>query len=450
MTTSGVQGDGMWRSSHGFVLAALGSAIGLGNIWRFSYVVGENGGGAFIVIYLVAVMILGLPLLIAELAIGQTTHANPVDAFRKLSPARPWRWTGWLGVVASIAILAYYPVIAGWVTQYLWTYALGGPTGAEGTTFAGRFQAIIANPLQAVFWSGMVIAVASSIVAAGVGRGIELANKVLMPLFALLVVLLAGYGLTLPGASRALGFLFSPNWSVLSEPKTYLAAVGQSFFSIGLAMAILVTYGSYLPKGERLPRAALTIAAGDTLIALIAGVMIFPAVFSYGLDPSHGPTLAFVVLPEVFAAMPGGRWIALGFFLLLQVAALTSVVALLEVPVCLLMGKLGWRRSFAAVLVGCGAFVIGVPSALGYGVLREFLFTPAPLLELLDHFVSNIALPLSGIAISLFAGWVWPTRDAMLASGLVTKWSQQIWIWLLRVAIPGTITLVMVRGLGIV
>jgi len=231
---------------------------------------------------------------------------------------------------------------------------------------------------------------------------------------------------------------------------TYLAAVGQSFFSIGLAMAILVAYGSYLPKGEKLPRAAFAIAAGDTLIALIAGVMIFPAVFSYGLDPSHGPTLAFVVLPEVFAAMPGGRWIALGFFLLLQVAALTSVVALLEVPVCLLMAKLGWRRSFAAVLVGCGALVIGVPSALGYGVLKDLSLTPVPLLDIVDHFASNIVLPLSGIAIALFAGWVWPMRDAMLASGLVTRWPRQLWIWLLRVVIPGTIALVMVRGLGIV
>jgi NSS family neurotransmitter:Na+ symporter len=449
MTGAGAQDRGQWKSSHGFVLAALGSAIGLGNIWRFSYVVGENGGGAFIVIYLMAVIGLGLPLLIAELAIGQTTRANAVAAFEQLSDARPWRWTGWLGVTASVAILAYYPVIAGWVAQYLWAYAVGGPDNLPASDFAARFEAIIANPLQAVLWYGAVIAVAASIVAAGIERGIELASKVLMPLFAILVVLLAGYGLSLPGASRAIGFLFSPNWGVLQDPKTYLAAVGQSFFSIGLAMAILVTYGSYLPKGERLPRAALTIAAGDTLIALIAGLMIFPAVFSYGLDPAHGPTLAFVVLPGVFAAMPAGRWIGLGFFLLLQVAALTSVIALLEVLVSLLMAKLRWRRSFAAMVVAFVGFLIGVPSALGYGVLRELLPMPVPLLDVIDHFASNIVLPLSGIAIALFAGWVWPTEDAMRASGLATKRVRQLWIWLLRVVIPGVIALVMIAGLGL-
>ncbi|MFN0192307.1 MAG: sodium-dependent transporter, partial [Aestuariivirga sp.] len=360
-----------------------------------------------------------------------------------------WRWTGWLGVTASVAILAYYPVIAGWVAQYLWAYAVGGPHDSLGSNFAARFEEIIADPLQAVLWYGAVIAVAASIVAAGIERGIELASKVLMPLFAILVVLLAGYGLSLPGASHAIGFLFSPDWSVLQEPKTYLAAVGQAFFSIGLAMAILVTYGSYLPKGVRLPRAALAIAAGDTLVALIAGVMIFPAVFSYGLDPAHGPKLAFVVLPEVFSAMPAGRWIGVGFFLLLQLAALTSVIALLEVPVSVVMAKLQWRRPFAAVAVAGVAFLSGVPAALGYGALKELLLMPIPLLDAIDHFASNIALPLSGIAIALFAGWVWPTEDAMQASGLATKRLRRLWIWSLRIVIPGVIALVMVAGLGL-
>lgn len=448
MTTASAGGGGQWSTSHGFVLAALGSAIGLGNIWRFSYVVGENGGGAFIVVYLIAVMSIGVPLLIAELAIGQRTRANAIDAFGQLSAARPWKWAGWLGVAASAAILAYYPVIAGWVAQYLWIYAAGEPHAAAGSDFAARFEAIITDPLRALVWYGAVIAVAASIVAAGIERGIELASKVLMPVFAVLVVLLAGYGLSLPGAPRALAFLFSPDWTALQEPKTYLAAIGQAFFSIGLAMAILVTYGSYLPAGERLPRAALTIAAGDTLIALLAGMMIFPAVFSYGLDPAHGPTLAFVVLPEVFAAMPGGRWIALGFFLLLQVAALTSVMALIEVPVSLLTAKLRWGRPIAATTVGVAAFLVGVPSALGYGVLRELLSLPVPLLDVIDHFASNVVLPLSGIAIALFAGWVWPMADALQSSGLATARLRQLWIWLLRVAIPGTIAVVMVRGLG--
>jgi len=447
MTARGTDDRGQWKSSHGFVLAALGSAIGLGNIWRFSYVVGENGGGAFIVVYLAAVIALGLPVLIAELAIGQKTRADAVAAFERISPAKPWRWTGWLGVTAGIAILAYYPVIAGWVAQYLWFYAVGEPFLRPGSDFAAHFEASIADPFHAVLWYGAVIAVAAAIVASGIERGIELASKVLMPLFVVLVVLLAGYGLSLPGASRAFRFLFSPNWIFLLEPRTYLAAIGQAFFSIGVAMAILVTYGSYLPNREKLPRAALAIASGDTLIALVAGMMIFPAVFSYDLDPAHGPTLAFAVLPEVFASMPGGRWIGLGFFLLLQVAALTSVMALLEVPVSLAVSKLRWRRPFSALVVAFAAFLMGLPAALGYGFLREILSMSVPPLDLIDHFASNIVLPLSGIAIALFAGWIWPTPDAMRSSGLTTMPIRQLWIWSLRVVVPGAIALVMIKGL---
>lgn len=449
MSTSSAQETGQWTSSLGFLLATLGSAIGVGNIWRFSYVVGENGGGAFIVIYLVAVIGLGLPLLIAELAIGQRTRASPVGAFQQISGAIPWRWAGWPGVIASLAILGYYPVIAGWVARYLWAYASEGlPAGS--TSFASHFDDVIADPYQALLWLGAVMLAAATIVAGGIARGIERASWILMPLFAVLVVLLAGYGLSLPGASRALAFLFAPDWRVLLEPKVYLAAIGQAFFSIGLAMGILVTFGGYLPRGERLPRAALVIAAGDTLVALVAGLVIFPAVFTHGLDPAHGTTLAFVVLPEVFAAMPAGRWIATAFFLLLLVAALTSTIALLEVPVSLAMAKWGWPRPVAVSAVAAAAFLAGTVSALGYGVLRDVLPTASPFLDVVDHFASSVILPLSGIAIALFAGWVWPTADALRSSGLAAGPLRWLWLWSLRVVIPTTIVLVMVRGFGLV
>lgn len=443
--------DDQWSSSLGFVLATLGSAIGLGNIWRFSYVAGEHGGGAFILVYLAAVVGLGLPLLIAELAIGQRTRTNAIAAFEKLSAARPWRWTGWLGVAVSVAILSYYPVIAGWVARYLVSYAVAQPLqDPTGAGFAASFEAFVADPYQAVFWHGIVVIVAGAVVAGGVQRGIELASRILMPVFAVLIVLLAGYGLSLPGASRALEFLFLPDWSVLLHAGTYLAAVGQAFFSIGLAMAIFVTFGGYLPRGARLPHAALAIVAGDTFVAVIAGVMIFSAVFSYGLDPAHGPALAFVVLPEVFSAMPAGRWFAVGFFFLLLVAALTSVIALLEVPVSLVIAKLRWRRSRAAVVVSVAAFLLGVPSALGYGALRSILITVTPLLDVIDYVSLNVILPLSGIAVALFAGWVWSTADALEASGLVTRPMRHLWLWSLRIVVPGTIGLVLVRGLGLI
>lgn len=450
MTTTTAPTRGEWTSSIGFMAAAIGSAVGIGNIWRFSYVVGENGGGAFVIVYLAAVIGLGLPLLIAELAIGQRTRANAVVAFARISNAIPWRWTGWLGVIASLAILTYYPVIAGWMARYLWAYATDPSFGTGGVRFAEHFETIVVDPYQAMLWFGAVMGISAIVVASGIERGIERASRVLMPIFAVLLVLLAGFALSLPGAGRAVTFLFAPDWEALLRPKTYLAAVGQAFFSIGLAMGILVTYGGYLSKTERLPRAAGAIVIADTLIAIVAGLIIFPAVFTHGIDPTHGPTLAFVVLPEVFAAMPAGRWVAVGFFLLLLIAASTSVIALLEVPVSLLVDKTGWRRRSAAIAVAVAAVLAGAPLALGYGVLRDWSPTSAPPLDLVDHFASNIVLPLSGMAVALFAGWVWPRLDAVQASGLLSGRLRLMWIWLLRVVIPGTIGLVMVRGLGLI
>jgi NSS family neurotransmitter:Na+ symporter len=438
---------GQWTSSIGFALAALGSAIGLGNIWRFSYVAGENGGGAFVLVYLAAVVVLGLPLLIAELAIGKETRANAVAAFARITAAAPWRWVGWLGVSAAVAILAYYPVISGWVAGYLGAYLVGDERLRSGTDFTVAFEAAIADPGGALLWTAAVMAMAAAIVAAGVSGGIERASKILMPIFAALLIVLAGYALYFPGSGGALAFIFAPDWAALLLPKTYLAAVGQAFFSIGLAMGIFVTYGGYVAEGERLPRAALTIAAGDVVIAMVAGVMIFAVVFAHGFDPAHGPTLAFIILPDVFAAMPAGRWIAVAFFLLLFVAALTSVIALLEVPVSLVMTKLGWPRPRAALVVAGAIFVLALPAALGYGPLRGVSPASRPLLEAIDHFASNVILPLSGIGIALVAGWKWPAATAIRAAGLAGA-AGKLWLVLLRIVIPAVIALVTARGLG--
>lgn len=429
------------------MLAALGSAIGLGNIWRFSYVVGENGGGAFILVYVVAVALIGLPLLIAELAIGRRTRAGPVKAFARVGPRLPWRWTGWFGVVGALCILAYYPVISGWVMRYLWVYAFGSVPDAAGLRFVPGFEAYVASPGPSVLWTVLVIVIAGSVVAFGIERGIERASSLLMPVFGMIILVLAGHGLSLPGASHALEFLFIPDWAVLERPVTYLAAVGQAFFSIGLAMGILVAFGSYLPPGINLPRAAIAIAGGDTLVALVAGLIVFPAAFTYGFDPAQGPTLAFVVLPQVFAAMPGGRWVAVGFYLLLLMAALTSVIALLEVLVSLLMAKVGGRRLGAALAATMAALLLALPSALSYSILRRVF--AEPLVERMDHVSSNIVLPLSGIAVSLFAGWVWPAAEAVKAAGLPQRWPSWLWLWLLRFLIPLAVALVLLGGLGV-
>ena len=437
-----------WTSGYGFLLAALGAAVGLGNIWRFSYVAGENGGGAFVLVYVIAVLALGWPLLIAELALGRSTRADAVTAFARIAPSWPWRWVGWIGVLACIAILSYYPVVAGWVANYLWRYLYGAAAQAGSDGYAAQFRSVISDPAQALLWHSLVMVATVAIVAAGVERGIERACTFLMPVFILLLVLLGGYGLSLEGAGRAMSFLFTPDWAALREPQTYLAAIGQAFFSIGLGMGVLITYGAYVPARENLPRAALFIALGDTTIALLAGLMIFPAVFTYGVDPAYGPTLAFAVLPEVFEVMPGGRWFAIAFFLLLIIAALTSTVALLEVPVAWVVARWRWRRERAAAAMGAFALALGAPVALGYGVLAPERPGSPALLDRIDHVSSNILLPLGGIAVALFIGWAWHSAGARIAADLRTVRAGAVWHWGMRIALPLAIGLVMTRGLG--
>lgn len=439
-----------WGTGWGFLLAAIGSAVGIGNVWRFSYVTGVNGGGAFVMVYLVAVLSLGLPLLIAELALGRQTRTDPVTTFRRLAPRLPWRWAGWPGVFACIAILSYYPVIAGWVGNYLFRYAWDGLSIAGAESYQTFFDSVIADPVQALLWQGAILAATVLVVASGVEKGIERASKFLMPVFVLLLLVLAGHGLTTAGRDEALAFMLRPDWTALLAPATYLAAIGQAFFSIGLAMGILVTYGGYLPRHVNLARAAFVIAMSDTAIALLAGLVIFPAVFAYGLDPAQGPTLAFAVLPEVFAAMPGGRWLGTAFFLLLLIAALTSAVALLEVPVALAIARLGLARRGAAIGFGLLAFALGMPSALGYGLLRPSPAGAPTILDRVDFLASNILLPLSGMAIALMAGWAWRPADRAGSSTLRSPALHQAWLVSLRYVLPTVILLVMLAGLGLV
>ncbi|MGE0387842.1 MAG: sodium-dependent transporter [Gammaproteobacteria bacterium] len=448
MTSSAVPASPQWSSRRGFLLAALGAAVGLGNIWRFSYVAGENGGGAFVLVYLCAVLLVGWPLLIAELAIGRHARSDAVSACAAIAPRRPWCWTGWLGVAGAFAILVYYPVVAGWVAQYLWHYASGGPMLPETGTHAERFDANIADPARALSWTAIAMAATVATVAAGVQRGIERLCTVLMPLFMILLVLLAGYGLSLDGADRALAFLFAPDWSALGRPRTWLAAIGQAFFSIGLGMGVLVTYGAYAGAGVRLPQAALVIVLGDTLVSLLAGLTIFPAVFTHGLDPAGGPALAFAALPEVFAAMPAGRVIAIAFFLLLAIAALTSAVSLLEVPVALAVARMGWPRSRASTGIGALALACGIPVALGFGLLAPDPAGSPTLLDRVDHIASDLLLPASSLCVALLAGWGWRAGTARAAAGLGDSRAGTIWLSAMRAVVPLVIAIVMMRGLG--
>jgi NSS family neurotransmitter:Na+ symporter len=394
-----------WRSALGFVLAALGSAVGIGNVWRFSYVAGENGGAVFLFVYVVFVAAIGLPLMLAEFALGRAARRGPEGAFEALVPSGPWRRAGLPGVAVAAVILAYYAVITGWTLRFFAAY-VAGRGAATGADAAAQLEAFLAS-LEPVAWQALALAACAVVVAGGVQRGIERSALLLMPALAVALLVLAGYALTLPGAARGLGFIFSPDWAVLRQPGVYLAATGQAFFSLGLACGVMVTYGSYLPQQRGLLRPAAAIVAGDTAFSVVAGLMVFPAVFSFGLDPAAGPALAFVTMPQVFAQMPFGHLFGAAFFGLLAVAALTSAISLLEVVVVFAMERLDWCRRTAACVAGATLFVLGLPAALSFGWLGGVRVAGLGVLDAMDFAASNVLMPLNGLLVALFVGWVW-------------------------------------------
>lgn len=440
------QSSARWGSSLGFALAVLGSAIGLGNIWRFPYVMGEHGGAAFLLVYLLVVFILGLPVLLAEFAAGYRAHADGLTAYATIAPRKPWRWAGWLGVAAAVVILMYYPVVTGWVAQHLWLSLLGDIATPDAAGDA-RFVALTQDAVGVLLAQALVLLVASAIVGAGVVAGIERTCKVLMPLFAILLVGLAAYGLTLPGAGKGVDFLFRADWAAVLEPATWLVALGQALFTVGIGMGVMVTYGAYLSDSRALPRTGLAVVAGDTLVGLVACLIIFPAVFSLGLEPAQGPGLAFVILPEVFERMPGGHIAAVAFFLLLLIAALASTVSLLEVPVSVFISRYGWSRRRAALVTGIAVFLMGVPVALGEGT--EWLKPDGwpTLLDVADRFSSYVLLPLSAIGIALVVGWQWRASEAADAAGLRTPGMRALWWFAMRWLVPVLLIVVLVTGL---
>ncbi len=406
---------GHFGTALGFVLASAGSAIGLGNIWRFPYMAGESGGGAFVLIYLVFVLAIGVPVLFAELAVGRAAQRNPVGAYRILSGSRIWPWAGGLGVLTGFSILAFYSVVAGWTLGYLFralTGAFHEPIDAAGSE--ALFLGLIGDPLQAIGLSALFLLLTVLVVRGGVQRGIERAARVLMPLFLLLLVLLAVRSLTLPGASEGLAFLFVFDFSEVTG-GVVIAALGQALFSLSLGMGAILTYGSYLSKRENLPVAGATVALFDTGIALLAGLVIFPALFSAGLEPGAGAGLVFVVMPTLFEAMPAGTLFGIAFYALLAIAALTSTMSLLEVVVAWLVDERGWGRETAVWTLGAACFVLAVPSALSQGAVG-FLSEGLPggsWLDLQNILFGNYALAFGALLICLFVGWRWGTASAL-------------------------------------
>ncbi len=431
----------------GFILAATGSAIGLGNIWRFPYVTGMQGGAAFVVVYLACVFAIGVPVLIAELTLGRHTMLNPVGAIRAVSKSRFWPLLGYLGVATGVCILSYYAVIAGWTIGYIFR------TIAHSESTFGSF---VADPSAEIGFFIVFLVLTAGVVVGGVERGIERWSKILMPLLLVILVGLIAFSMTLEGASKGVEFYLKPDLSKISG-STILAAVGQAFFSLSLGMGTMITYGSYISKRENLAVSAASVGMADTLIAVLAGLVIFPALFSVGQAPTQGPGLVFNVLPEIFQRMPGGTIVGVFFFVLLAIAALTSTVSLLEVPVAFLVDQRKWRRKKAVLIVTIIVFVVGLPSALSQGTvpaLSSMAWAGGKgFLDVMDFLFGNLSLSIGGLLLAILVGWVWGTRRAteelLLGAGPLYAKFAPAWSFILKYVCPLIIAAVLLNLTGV-
>lgn len=441
---------GLWSSRLGFIMASAGSAVGLGNIWKFPYITGMHGGGAFVLFFLFCIVAVGIPLMIAEMVIGRHTHKDPVGAFRKLRGG-PWTTVGWLGVVAGFVILSYYCVVAGWAVDYLWLALKGTFTATHSAAVPQLFGALLSDDLGQVFWQAVFMGLTVWIVLGGVSNGLERANKVMMPILFLILVGLALRGLFSPGGAQALDFLFTPNWHKL-DGAAMLEAMGHAFFSLSLGMGAMLTYGSYADEKTNIPNVAITVSVMDTCVALLSGLAIFPIVFTYGMEPAAGPGLVFKTLPILFSQMPGGTLIAILFFLLLVFAALTSSISLLEVVVAYYCDEKKWSRRKATLVMGGIIFLLGVPSALSNHLLADVHFIGSRnFLDSIDLLATNYLLPAGGVLIALFTGWVMTTR---LARGEIEKGEVRFhlypaWHFLIKYVSPVLVAIILLFKSGL-
>lgn len=408
-----------WSSRIAFLLATIGFSVGLGNIWRFPYLAGESGGGAFVLIYLAFVLLIGIPIVMAELAIGRRGARSPVSTMaglaRQNGASGAWGLAGGLAMVTAFLITSYYSVIGGWTLHYAWLSASGALNEIDQLSSQALFDDLLADPLLVGCWNFVFIALIVVIVARGLHAGIERAVTVLMPLLFFALVSLAIFGLAKGEGWQALEFLFAPDFSVVTL-GTVLAAMGQAFFSVGVGMAAMMTYGSYLPRGISIPKTSVIIALADTFVALVAGLAIFPFVFAYGLAPSEGPGLVFVALPTALSGIGGGL-VALAFFVLLSVAALTSAIALFEV-LAAWGDEQGWRRVKTALVAGVACFLVGLATVFSFNIASDFHpmayipgFENATMFGAIDRLTTSFGLPIAGLLIAVFAGWVLTKAD---------------------------------------
>ncbi len=445
------QGREQWKTKIGFIIAASGSAIGLGNIWRFPYMTGMNGGGAFVVVYLLCIVFIGLPLLITELKIGRMTQRSPIAAFRALKGKKsPSQLMGWLVLVSGFMMLSFYSVVGGWSLEYILKSFLSVFVSKSPQTIYDMFGELYSNPAKNLLWHTCFMLTCMAVVVAGVQRGIERWTEILMGILLVLILVMVGRGLTSPGAAEGIRFVFSPDFSKLT-PGAILEALGHAFFTLSLAMGIMITYGSYLDDKADIPRFSFWVATVDTGVALLACLMIFPIVFSYGFEAQAGPGLVFKTLPVVFSQMPMGMFFSTVFFFLLFFAAVTSGISILEPVVRAAMDGLGWQRKTATLILGFSVLLVGVPSALSGSTLASLkLLGERNFFDSVDYLVTNWFFPLGSLAVAIFIGWF--MSEKLLQSEFV-KGSKvgkyfPVWLFVVRYVSPVGMMLIFLNIVG--
>lgn len=409
------QRDG-FSSKIGIIAAAAGSAIGLGNIWKFPYITGRYGGAAFILVYLFCIALIGLPVMLQEFTIGRRAQANAISSFKKLKPNTPWFLTGWLGFASAFVILSFYGVVAGWTLAYIFSAITNSFAGQGPEELGSMFGALVSNPWKPILFQVIFMMLTAGVILGGVKNGIEKYSKILMPLLLVIILILDIRAVTLPGSGAGLAFLFQPDFAKL-DASAVMSALGHAFFSLSLGMGTMITYGSYIGKKENLGVTALQVTIADTAIALLAGLAIFPAVFAFGVEPSAGPGLVFITLPNVFNQMPGGYIFAIMFFILLAVAALTSSISILEVVVAYFVEDKGWDRKKATVIATALITVLGAFESLTNGPVNFKLpLLKGGVVNIFGFFdwmieLSDLMLPIGGFFISLFVGFIMSKKD---------------------------------------
>ena len=442
---------GHWSSRMAFILAVTGSAVGLGNIWKFPYVAGQNGGGAFVIVYLLCVILIGMPVMMSEILIGRRGRRNPVATMALLGEeegsSRQWQWVGAIGVVAGILILSYYSVIAGWTLMYILKSVSGAFTGATAEVVSNEFAGFVGDWRLVALCHTLFMALTIFVVARGVERGLEQAVRFMVPALLTLLLVLFGYAITSGSFGDGLAFMFTPDFDKLTWDSV-LAALGQAFFTLSIGMGAIMAYGAYLPEETSITNASAAVVTADTMIAILAGLVIFPLVFANGLNPGEGPGLVFQTLPLALGQMPGGAFFSTLFFILLSFAAWTSALGLMEPAVAWLVEHHNRTRAQAAVMIGGTIWLLGFLTVFSFNVLADVDVGKGTVFDNLDHLTNNIMLPLGGLFIAVFAGWIMcrnSTADELGGAGA----SYKLWRFLARYVVPVGVMFVFLKAVGL-